>query len=223
MLMNRIESSLVNSPPRRWLQRHYEMPWLRRNGPPLSRDARVLEIGCGQGYGTQLILEAFKPASVDAVDLDRRMVDRARRRLHDHSDEVTIAQGSVVDLIAALDARDRSYDAVFDFAIIHHIPDWRAALDEVSRVLRPGGAFYFDEVTAVALSSRTYRLLFDHPHHDRFTAAQFLDACAKRGLRVTRHRIHRRGRYLIGAATKMPAPRHRTHTVGTVDDTESHA
>lgn len=203
MLMNRTETSMVNSPPRRWLQRYYEVPWLRRNGPPLSRDARVLEIGCGQGYGTQLVLQTFNPAHVDAVDLDAKMVDKARRRLHNHADKVTIAQGSAGDLTRALGARDHSYDAVFDFAIIHHIPNWRAALDEVSRVLRPGAAFYFDEVTAVALASRTYRLLFDHPEHDRFTAVQFLDACAARGLHVARHRIHRSGRYLLGAATKQ--------------------
>ena len=202
MLMNRIETSLVNSPPRRWLQRYYEVPWLRRNAPPLPPDARVLEIGCGQGYGTQLILETFESNHVDAVDLDPSMVTKARSRLHQHTNKVTIAQGSALDLTTALDAGDRSYDAVFDFAIIHHIPDWRAALDEVARVLRPGGTFYFDEVTAVALASRTYRLLFDHPEHDRFTAAQFLDACESRGLRIISHRTHRRGRYLLGVATR---------------------
>ncbi|MHC1764566.1 MAG: methyltransferase domain-containing protein [Verrucomicrobiia bacterium] len=35
-----------------------------------------------------------------------------------------------------------TYDAVFDFAIIHHVPNWRDALVEVNRVLRPGGVFY---------------------------------------------------------------------------------
>lgn len=202
MLMNRIETSLVNSPPRRWLQRYYEVPWLRRNAPPLPPDAQVLEIGCGQGYGTQLILETFEPNHVDAVDLDPTMVAKARALLRPRRDRVSLAQGSALDLISAVDARDHSYDAVFDFAIIHHIPNWRAALDEVARVLRPGGTFYFDEVTAVALASPTYRLLFDHPKHDRFTAEQFLDACETRGLHIVSHRTHRRGRYLLGAATR---------------------
>ena len=52
MLMNRVETALINSAPRRWLQRGYEVPWLRRLGGTLPPDAHVLEIGCGPGYGT---------------------------------------------------------------------------------------------------------------------------------------------------------------------------
>jgi len=66
MLMNRAETALINSPPRRWLQRWYEVPLLRRLGGPLSAGARVLEIGCGPGYGTRLILDRFNAAHVDA-------------------------------------------------------------------------------------------------------------------------------------------------------------
>lgn len=200
MLMNRVETALVNSPPRRWLQRWYEMPWLLRAGGDMPPGARVLELGCGQGYGTQLILNRFPDAHVDAIDLDPAMVARTRRRLAAHTGRVRIAEGSATDLQAALDAEDGSYDAVFEFAIIHHVPQWRTALDEVARVLRPGGTFYFDEVTSVALASRTYRLLFDHPTQDRFDAAAFLDACESRGLRVKQHLTRRGGRYLLGTA-----------------------
>jgi len=41
---------------------------------------------------------------------------------------------------------------VFDFAILHHVEDWRAALADIARVLRPGGRFSFEEVTATALA-----------------------------------------------------------------------
>jgi len=65
---------------------------------------------------------------------------------------------------------------VFDFAIIHHVENWRLALAEVARVLRPGGRFYFDEVTSTALARPTYRKLFTHPEHDRFSAGQLMGA-----------------------------------------------
>lgn len=110
--------------------------------------------------------------------------------------------GSATDLHAALDAQDASYDAVFDFGIVHHIPDWRNALAEVARVLRPGGRFYFEEVTAHALARPTNQRLFDHPREDRFTAKQFLDELAQRGLVVLGSITRIQGDYLLGAATK---------------------
>lgn len=203
MLMNRVETALVNSPPRRWLQRFGELPWLDRLGGGVPPDARVLEIGCGSGYGTQLLLERFEPARVDAIDLDPAMITRARRRLARFGDQVRLAQGSATDLRTTLDAADDSYDVVVDFGIVHHVPDWRAALDEVARVLRPAGKFVFEEVTAKALATRTYRLLFDHPEHDRFTADEFIVALRERGLDVgERIRTIRGGHYVLGVASR---------------------
>jgi ubiquinone/menaquinone biosynthesis C-methylase UbiE len=48
--------------------------------------------------------------------------------------------------VTAIAVPDSRYDAVFDFGIIHHVPDWRAAVAEVARVLRPQGRFYAEEV-----------------------------------------------------------------------------
>ncbi|GAA4718625.1 Methyltransferase domain-containing protein [Promicromonospora umidemergens] len=205
MLMNKAETVLVNSPPRRWLQRFYEVPMLLRFGGRLLPAARALEIGCGSGYGSQLVLERFGAASVDAVDLDPVMIERAGRRLARFGDRVRLVQGSATDLRAALGAEDGGYDAVFDFAIVHHIPHWRAAVAEVARVLAPGGRFYFEEVTAHALARPTYQRLFDHPSEDRFTAEQFLDELARHGLVVLGSTTRICGDYLLGVAAK-PVP-----------------
>lgn len=207
MLMNRVETALVNSPPRRALQRYYEVPLLRRLGGMLPPNARVLEVGCGAGYGTELILTRFGAARVDALDLDPAMVARARRRLARYGDRIHLAVGDATDLGAAgLDAaragKEAAYDAVFDFAIIHHVPDWRAAIGEVVRVLRPGGRFYFDEVTAAALATRGYRWLFDHPTKDRFTGEEFIAELQHQGLTVRAWRTHLRGHYLLGVAER---------------------
>jgi ubiquinone/menaquinone biosynthesis C-methylase UbiE len=205
MLMNRAETVLVNSSPRRWLQSCYEAPVLLRFGGRLMPGSRALEIGCGSGYGTQLILERFGAATVDAVDLDPVMIGRAGRRLARYAARVRLAQGSATDLRAALDAGNGSYDAVFDFGIVHHIPDWRKALAEVTRVLKPGGRFYFEEVTAHALARPTYQRLFDHPTEDRFSADQFVDELAERGLVVLGSLTRIQGDYLLGVAAK-PVP-----------------
>ncbi|QOD01967.1 class I SAM-dependent methyltransferase [Pseudarthrobacter sp. BIM B-2242] len=205
MLMNRIETALVTSPPRRWLQ-HYEVHLLTKLGGR-TPGARVAEIGCGSGYGTKLILDKFGAAGVDAVDLDPAMITRAARRLQRYAGRVRLAQGSATDLRAAFatfsGGTDASYDAVFDFAIIHHIPNWRDALAEVARVLTPGGRFFFDEVTAAALARPSYRRLFDHPGKDRFTAGEFLAELPRHGLDVGDRWVTRvGGDYLLGVATK---------------------
>lgn len=103
---------------------------------------------------------------------------------------------------AVFGAGEAAYDAAFDFAIVHHIEDWRTALAEIGRVLRPGGIFYFDEVTAHALTRPSYRALFDHPEHDRFTAEQFLDELPHHGLQTLGSLTRIRGDYLLGAARR---------------------
>lgn len=69
MLMNKVETFLVTSPVNRIFQRCVEAPMLRRLGGR-TPGARALEIGCGSGYGTKLIIDQFGAATVDAVDLD---------------------------------------------------------------------------------------------------------------------------------------------------------
>ena len=96
-------------------------------------------------------------------------------------------------------AQDGSYDAVFEFGIVHHVEDWRTALAEIARVLRPGGRFFFEEVTATALARPSYRLLFDHPAEERLTAGEFLAECARQGLTVGERWATRvGGDYLFG-------------------------
>lgn len=205
MLMNRIETAVINSAARRGLQRYYEAPLLARLGGRVA-GGRVLEIGCGSGEGTRLILDKFGAAQVDAFDLDPAMIKRAGRRLARYgSDRVRLAVGSATDLRTAVGAPDASYDAVFEFGILHHVEDWRAALAEVARVLRPRGRFFFEDVTATALARPSYRALFDHPEEDRFTAGEFLAECGRLGLAVGERWVTRvGGDYLFGVAERRP-------------------
>jgi len=171
----------MNNPVRAALQRHYEAPMLERLGGRVAGGA-VLEIGCGRGVGTEIILSRFGADRVDAFDLDPDMVERARLRLAGFGDRVRLLQGDAT----SIPAEDASYDAVFDFGIIHHVPDWRRAVREVSRVLRPGGRFFFEEVTQHALARWSYRRFLDHPTEDRFSSASFVAEVERSGLRVPR-------------------------------------
>lgn len=201
MKLNAVEKTLMNNPVRGLLQRRYEANLLALLGGRVP-GGQVLEVGCGRGVGVEIILARFGAASVDAFDVDPDMVDRARRRLAGHGDRVRLWVGDAT----AVDAPDACYDAVFDFGIIHHVPDWRAAVAEVARVLRPGGRFFFEEVTRHALQRWSYRAFLDHPTEDRFSGAEFVAACDAAGLRVGRRWVERCfGDFVFGVAGKPGA------------------
>lgn len=200
MLMNRAETALINSPPRRWLQRLYEVPVLLRFGgrlPGQQSPRNRLRIGLRLAAGAAALRRRADRRPRSGPGNDRTGASPARP-----GDRVHLATGSATDLRAALDADDGSYDAVFDFGIIHHVPDWRAAVAEAARVLTPGGRFYFEEVTAHALNRLTYRRLFDHPTDDRFTAEDFLDEVSRQGLVILGSVTRIQGDYLLGVAAK---------------------
>lgn len=174
MLLNRVEYLLMNNPIRAAVQRHVEAPLLRRMGGTIS-GGTALEIGCGRGVGTRLILELFGAARVDAFDLDPRMVRQARRRMR--------GEGRLwVGDASAIAAPANTYDAVFDFGIIHHVPAWRQAVAEAARVLKPGGRFYAEEMLARFIQHPLMRRLLEHPQTDRFEAAGFRAALMDVGL-----------------------------------------
>jgi len=177
MLLNRIEYFLMNNPLRAALQRRFEAPRLLRMGGRL-RGGRALEIGCGRGIGTDLILELFGAETVDAFDLDPRMVALARTKLLTRASRVQFWIGEA----SAIAAADESYDAVFDFGIIHHVPAWHQAVAEVYRVLKPGGRFYAEEVLERFIVHPLTRRLLTHPLHDRFKSSGFLSGLRSAGL-----------------------------------------
>ena len=175
--MNLAELLLINSPLR-------VRPLRRSIGPAVLDSAdstgvrRVLEVGCGQGLGIELIRGRFPGAEIVGVDVDPRMIRRAQRRLDPLRDGVDVQVGDVCSLPFDVG----SFDVVVDFAVVHHVPDWQAALAEIARLLAPGGQFLFEDYD-VARHNRLARMLYSHPE-EHFTAAEFTAALAAVGIDV---------------------------------------
>jgi len=180
MKLNGVEKALMNNPVRVAIQRRFEAPLLERLGGRMDGQ-RVLEVGCGRGVGTQLLFDHFGASEVHAFALDPDMVTRARRRLADYpTDRLKLYVADATTIPEA----DESFDAAVDFGILHHVPDWPTAVAEVARVLKPGGRFYFEEVTRQALDRWIYRTVLDHPADNRFTAEEFVSTLERDGVHL---------------------------------------
>lgn len=179
MLLNRVEKLMMNNPVRALIQRHYEARKLVAMGGRAD-GKRCLEVGCGRGFGVELVLRHFGAREVDAFDLDPDMVELARARLAPEGDRVRLWQGSVTEITA----ENASYDAAFDFGIIHHVPDWRDALSEIHRVLRPGGRLYMEEVLRKFILGPVWRRVLDHPLYDRFDLPELERALVAAGFEI---------------------------------------
>jgi ubiquinone/menaquinone biosynthesis C-methylase UbiE len=94
---------------------------------------KLLEIGCG--LGTDLTDFAKAGAEVTAIDLTRNGVELTKKHLALHGLSGKVVQGDAENLVFP----DNSFDVVYSFGVLHHTPDTQRALDEVLRILKPGG------------------------------------------------------------------------------------
>lgn len=163
MKLNWAERWVVNNP-LQVLKQRIEVGWLKEK-MPLKDGAKLLEIGCGRGAGAKLVVEAFRPSRFYALDLDIRMVQKAKIILAPMGREkLAVFVGNALHLPFEND----SLDAVFGFGFLHHVVNWRGALTEIARVLRVGGAYLLEEYyPAVYQNFITKRILL-HPRVDRF-------------------------------------------------------
>lgn len=177
MKVNWPERVWVNSPVRRMVQSR-EARYFRRIRP-MPEGARCLEIGCGRGFGARLVCQNFDPRRVDAIDIDPVMIELALRK----------SPGLILEraLFFVADAQYLPYgtgcfDAVFNFGIVHHLEQWDLGLQEISRVLKEGGGFYFEEIYPPLYANPLFRHLLAHPTQNRFYSRQFHEALNEAGL-----------------------------------------
>jgi len=109
-----------------WFRRH-EVAYLRCADICAGQD--VLEAGCGEGYGADLIASVAR--RVVAVDYDSATVAHVR----DRYPRVEVLAGNLADLPLP----DASVDVVVNFQVIEHLWDQPQFITECLRVLRSGG------------------------------------------------------------------------------------
>jgi ubiquinone/menaquinone biosynthesis C-methylase UbiE len=199
MLMNPIEYWAMNNPVRGLIQRRIEAPRLQQLVK--GRTDTVLEIGCGQGEGAEIIQNLFQPREYVGIDLDAKMVGRARRREKGLSN-ARFLQGDA----AKLPLTEKSFDLVVDFGIIHHVPNWRDALTEIQRILKTDGEFFFEELPVETWErgiGKPLKKLLTHPYDEMFRQSEFVTELERLGFDVEVREASLIGLYHFwGRATK---------------------
>ncbi|MEO8083893.1 MAG: methyltransferase domain-containing protein [Ardenticatenales bacterium] len=108
---------------------------------------RVLDMGCGRGFYLKFTRELYPHADVVGVELDRPLLATAKAQVPG----VRTVNGNVYRLPFA----DGAFDKILFTEVIEHIPDDRAALRELARVLAPGGRI------AITTPNADYPLAWD--------------------------------------------------------------
>jgi len=98
-----------------------------------AKGRKVLEIGVGLGADHQRFAEAG--ADLYGIDLTERAVEHTRHRLALFGLTSSLAVGDAENL----EFPDESFDQVYSWGVLHHSPDTQTAINEVWRVLKPGG------------------------------------------------------------------------------------
>lgn len=123
--------------------------------PDALSGAAVLDLGCGTGRDVYLASALVgKDGSVVGVDMTQEQLDVAERHREFHAKEllgdgvpsnVSFRKGVIEDLAAA-GVEDGSVDVVISNCVCNLSPDKAKVFQEVARVLRSGGEFYFSDI-----------------------------------------------------------------------------
>jgi arsenite methyltransferase len=100
----------------------------------LPKRARILEVGCGNGAATKLIMDHLRPAQLVGIDPSSAFIDMAGETFAGEP-RVSFAVGDAV----ATGQADAFFDLVIAHTVYSHLVNPEGALTEANRVLKPGG------------------------------------------------------------------------------------
>jgi tRNA (cmo5U34)-methyltransferase len=109
------------------------------------RATQLLDIGCGAGNYTLMMLSKIKDLNCTLVDISRPMLDKAFERVS----PTTNGQVDVIqDDIRTARLKENHFDIVLAGAVLHHlrdVNDWEVTFRKIFRLLKPGGCFMISD------------------------------------------------------------------------------
>ena len=133
-------------------------PWIYE-GIDFKKSKRILEVGCGVGAQTKILLRRFPKLKIDGIDLSLEQLQQAsvylnRERLEGR---VRLMQADAADLSAL---EERAYDGAFVCWFLEHVKDPVQVLKETRRRMKPGSRIFISEVFNQSLFVEPYSAAF---------------------------------------------------------------
>jgi ubiquinone/menaquinone biosynthesis C-methylase UbiE len=156
---------------------------------PADPEAEWLEVACGPGVISRAL--AGKVGRVQGIDLTPAMIEKARAEAA--AEAIENVEFSLGDA-TALDQQDASFDGAVTRLSFHHIPAPRRVLEEMARVVRPGGSVIVsdlltDEDADAQAWHQEIERLRDPSHWATPTAARLRAMGEAAGLELEEERI----------------------------------
>jgi len=152
-------------------------------------DEVVLDAGCGNAR--DLIQLAASGCKCVGIDFSPNMIEEAKKELATRNiQRVELEVGDLTNLRFC----DQTFDKVFASEVLEHVPDYRKAVSEMARVLKPGGTlvvttpnrhslYGFDRYV---ICHRILRLKHRHPYDEWKTFKELASALENNGLEIVR-------------------------------------
>lgn len=118
-------------------------------GPRLDQ-LSAIDIGCSTGIMAKLLSEHF--ATMAGIDIDEPAIEYARA--HYGSDKISFHVGDAMQT----GLPDASFDVVICAHVYEHVPDASRMMDEIHRILKPGGVCFFAAENRLVLVEGDHRL-----------------------------------------------------------------
>lgn len=115
----------------------------------------LLDIGCGGGNYSLMMLTKIPDLDCTLVDLSKPMLDRAFERVSQKTNnKVTIIQGDIREI----GLRENHFDIILAGAVLHHLrddKDWESTFEKLFKLLRPGGCLMISDLITQDTASLT--------------------------------------------------------------------
>lgn len=115
----------------------------------------LLDIGCGAGNYSLMMLSKIPNLNCTLVDLSKPMLDRALERVSKiTSNNVNVLQGDIRDVTL----KENYYDIILAGAVLHHLRDdrdWEATFGKLYKLLKPGGCLMISDLIMQETESLT--------------------------------------------------------------------
>jgi len=131
-----------------------------------TEKVQVLDWGCGLGHNSVLLYDlGFRVCASDIIDCPPDQLPPLTIRPIDYI---------VLHHQSQLPFDDQSFDAVFSFGVLEHVPNEAASLLEIHRILRPGGLFFCFNLPYSYSWGQRFVHLRGHYYHDRLYKESYI-------------------------------------------------